>query len=449
MGNQLVWQDRFNIGVESIDREHKKLFSILNKLMKYRNQPDKIEWVCREGIKYFKDHAMRHFTDEEAYMASIGYEGFEVHRKIHDNFRNNTLPALEKELEQTSYSEDAINHFLGVCAGWLVGHSLTEDSAITGKTVSKWSALMPEEEQAAMRNTIIELIYDLFRLKAQVISEYYRGEKFGEGIYYRLIYAANDNKKWEFILVFEEKLILNTIGNILGDESDQVSVMLVNAARYTAQQFVHRIRECDPSAGQGEVERENLLTYEQFQKIYENHRPQTSLLFDTGAGYFAYCVIAPHLLQNEGETSIRADNAMGEIRKYLKNNKNKDKWKVLVVDDSKIILQAMQELLQEDYDVAVANSGASAIQCITLNRPDLILLDYEMPICNGAQVLEMIRAEEGFADIPIIFLSGMALDKDYVGKILALKPAGYLVKNQQIEEIKRGVDDFFRKKTKN
>ena len=144
MGNQLVWQDRFNIGVESIDREHKKLFSILNKMLRYRDQPDKMEWVCREGIKYFKDHAMRHFTDEEAYMASIGYEGFEMHRKVHDNFRKNTLPALERELDQTSYSADAINHFLGVCAGWLVGHTLTEDSAITGETISKWTDLMPE-----------------------------------------------------------------------------------------------------------------------------------------------------------------------------------------------------------------------------------------------------------------------------------------------------------------
>ncbi len=448
MGNQLVWQDRFNIGVESIDREHKKLFSILNKLLRYRNQPDKIEWVCREGIKYFKDHAMRHFTDEEAYMASIAYEGFEMHRRVHDNFRNVTLPALERELDQTGYSADAISHFLGVCAGWLVGHTLTEDSAITGEAISKWTDLMPEEEQAAMRDTIIELIYDLFRLKARVISEYYRGEKFGKGIYYRLVYNANEKEKWEFILIFEEKLIVNTIGNILGDESEQINVMLVNAARYTAQQFVNRIREHDPSAGQGEVERENLLTYEQFQKIFDSHRPQTSLLFDTGAGYFAYCVIAPHLLQNEGETSIRADNAMGEIKKYLKRNQSTSKRKILVVDDSKIILQAMQELLEKDYDVAVASSAASAIQCITLNRPDLILLDYEMPICNGAQVLEMIRAEEGFADIPVIFLRGMALDKDYVGKILALKPAGYLIKNQQIEEIKKGVDDFFRKKGK-
>ena len=54
MGNQLEWQDRFNIGVELIDREHRKLFIVINKLLEFRNQDGKSQWVCQEGIKYFK-----------------------------------------------------------------------------------------------------------------------------------------------------------------------------------------------------------------------------------------------------------------------------------------------------------------------------------------------------------------------------------------------------------
>ena len=168
MGRQLVWQDRFNIGVEVIDREHRKLFSIMNKLLEFTEDESKSQWVCEEGIKYFKGHAMKHFTEEEVYMASINYKGFETHRRIHDNFRKKTLPELEKELKQTRYAPDSIKHFLGVCAGWLIGHTLTEDCAITGKTLSKWKNLLPEEEQTAMKLTIRSLVYDLFRLKAQV-----------------------------------------------------------------------------------------------------------------------------------------------------------------------------------------------------------------------------------------------------------------------------------------
>lgn len=111
MGNQFIWQDRFNIGVDIIDKEHKKLFSIMNRLLIFSDQEDKSQWVCQEGLKYFKDHAMKHFSEEEVYMASISYKGYESHRRVHDNFRKNTLPALERELSRSNYSPDAVSHF--------------------------------------------------------------------------------------------------------------------------------------------------------------------------------------------------------------------------------------------------------------------------------------------------------------------------------------------------
>ena len=445
MENQLVWQDRYNIGVDIIDKEHKKLFSILNKLFNYKKDEGKSQWVCQEGIKYFKDHAMNHFIEEEAYMASINYAGFETHRGLHDNFRKVTLPALERELEREEYSADAINHFLGVCAGWLIAHTLIEDHAITGKSVSKWVNLLPEEEQAAMRQVIIDLVYDLFQLEARVISKSYGGEKIGEGIYYRLAYATQKGDKWEIIFAFEEKLLLNTVGNILGTKSDSLNDMLMNAVRYMARQFVERIKEHFSSAELYEMKEENLLSYEQLQKIFNRERPQSSLLFDTGAGYFAFCVMAPHLLENGIGTAIKADNAMKEVKKYIKKSNVSHKSKILVVDDSLVVQQSMKDLLGNDYEVAVAQSGLSAIRCITLDRPDLVLLDYEMPVCTGSQVLEMIRAEKDFEDIPVIFLTGRA-DGESVKKVLALKPAGYLIKSLKPEEIKKNIDGFFKNK---
>lgn len=443
MGNRLVWQDRFNIGVNFIDEEHKKLFSILNRLFEYRKKEEKGQWVCQEGIKYFKDHAMKHFAEEEAYMASIHYMGFDMHRRLHDNFRKKTIPALERELERTNYSEESINHFLGVCAGWLIGHTLTEDQAITGGTVSKWGDLLPEEEQTAMGQMIIQLLHDMFMLNAKVVSECYGGEKFGTGIYYRLVYSTKEGKDWEILLVFEQKLIVNTIGNIMESDSEKVNVMMMNAVRYTAQQFVNRISERFPSADMNEIKEENLLSYEQFEKKFENRNPQFSLLFDTGAGYFAYSVIAPHLMEDGNGVSIKADNAMTEIKKYLDKNKEKKKKKILVVDDSDVMLHAMKGLLETDYDVALAKSGLSAIRAITLDRPDLILLDYEMPVCDGSQVLEMIRAEEDFADIPVVFLTGRG-DRESVQKVIALKPKGYLIKSMPPADIKKSIDKYLK-----
>ena len=120
MDTQFEWQEEYRIGVDIIDREHQRLFRIINKLFAFKEEEKDTQWTCQEGIKYFKGHAMKHFADEEAYMASINYEGLEEHQRIHRNFRENTLPALEQELEQTDYAPDAVEHFLGVCAGWLM-----------------------------------------------------------------------------------------------------------------------------------------------------------------------------------------------------------------------------------------------------------------------------------------------------------------------------------------
>ncbi len=453
MGNQIIWQDRYNIGVEVIDKEHKKLFSILNKLFDFGRQEEKSQWVCQEAIKYFRDHALQHFADEEAYMLSINYEGLDVHRRIHRNFRERTIPALERELEMTGYSEESVSHFLGVCAGWLIGHTLIEDYAIVkGETIKQWKNLQPEEEQAVMGQTITGLLHSMFQLDSRFISDCYAGEKFGNGIYYRLIYSTKDKKRWEFFLVFEEKLVVSTIGSVMDMKSEAVNVMLMNAARYVARQLVERVKGYFPSSENFEIKEEQLLTYEQFQKVFEKQSPQFSLLFDTGKGYFAYCVTATDMLQSEGGVSIITENAMAEVSKYLDQNavEKKEishKKKVLVVDDSDFMLKTMQDLLENDYEVILAKSGLSAIRGITLDRPDLILLDYEMPVCNGSQVLEMIRAEKDFADIPVIFLTSR-VDRESVKKVIELKPDGYLSKSLPPADVKREVDHFFEKKAR-
>lgn len=123
------------------------------------------------------------------------------------------------------------------------------------------------------------------------------------------------------------------------------------------------------------------------------------------------------------------------------------KKKILVVDDSSVILQAMKELLYKDYAVSTAKSGLAAIRSMTLDKPDLVLLDYEMPVCDGKQILEMIRAEEELAGIPVIFLTGRG-DKESVKNVIALRPAGYLVKSMKPEEIKGNIDMFFEKMEK-
>ena len=317
MDNQLVWEDEYNIGVDIIDKEHKRLFKIINKLFAF-SEEKKGQWACQEGIKYFKEHAIKHFGNEEHYMESINYRNLQCHKQIHEDFRKNTLPALEEELERTDYSPESVDHFLGVCTGWLIGHTLTEDQAIVGDGVSKWENLLPKDEHEAIKKVILELLYDMFRLESQVISKTYSGEKFGKGVYYRLVYnTEEDDKKWEIILVFEEQLLIKTVGKVMGIHTNKLDTMLVNATRYTARQFVRRVSENLPEMKLCEMKEENLLTYEQFRDVFEREKMQVSLLFDTGEGYFAYCVIAPHLLQDGVGTPIEIGRASCRERVYV------------------------------------------------------------------------------------------------------------------------------------
>jgi len=187
------------------------------------------------------------------------------------------------------------------------------------------------------------------------------------------------------------------------------------------------------------------MSYEQFQKTFKNQVPKYSLLFNTGTGYFAYCAMTPHAVKRAARTSIKTENAMAGVKEYLAYNElenNSGKKKLLIVDDSDTILQFMKKLLQRDYQVDTANSGVSAIRCITLERPDLVLLDYEMPVCDGAQVLQMIRSETAFGDIPVMFLTGRA-DTNTVNKIIPMRPEGYMLKTLKPGQIKKTIDNYF------
>ena len=104
--------------------------------------------------------------------------------------------------------------------------------------------------------------------------------------------------------------------------------------------------------------------------------------------------------------------------------------------------ETLKGWLSDRYNVSMVNSAANAIAFLATNKPDLILLDYEMPVCSGPQLLEMIRAESGTSSIPVIFLTSKD-DRESVAKVLALKPQGYLLKTLNPDQIVSSIDEFF------
>lgn len=156
-------------------------------------------------------------------------------------------------------------------------------------------------------------------------------------------------------------------------------------------------------------------------------------------------IVPKQLIKKEFQRPIDVKDVVGQMDEYIKMYGNHTKKKVLVVDDSGAMLRNVKGWLEDKYQVILANSGTMAIKYLSTNRPDLVLLDYEMPVLDGKQVLEMIRSEAEFSSIPVMFLTSKN-DKESIQKVLSLKPEGYILKTTSPEQIVQMIDEFFIKR---
>lgn len=79
--------------------------------------------------------------------------------------------------------------------------------------------------------------------------------------------------------------------------------------------------------------------------------------------------------------------------------------KILVVDDNTAHLNMINRILKPLYKVYTVDSGKTALKFLQKYRPDLILLDWEMPEMKGIDFAKIIKSDENFSDIPVIFLT--------------------------------------------
>lgn len=134
--------------------------------------------------------------------------------------------------------------------------------------------------------------------------------------------------------------------------------------------------------------------------------------------------------------------SIDKVSKSVDNNEFKRS--ILLVDDDTTFLKMMKNWLEKYYRVTIVTSGTQALMYLADNKPDLILLDYEMPVTSGPQVLEMIRSETKVGKVPVMFLTGKS-DKESIMKVLSLKPDGYLLKSLNREQILATLSQFFSK----
>lgn len=120
----------------------------------------------------------------------------------------------------------------------------------------------------------------------------------------------------------------------------------------------------------------------------------------------------------------------------------KEKKCILAIDDNAFQLRMLNELLKENYELETATSVMKALMIIEKKVPDLILLDYEMPICDGKMAFKMLKEVEEVKDVPVIFLTGVR-DAAHINSVLSLHPAGYILKPAKsdvlLEEIEKHI----------
>ena len=107
---------------------------------------------------------------------------------------------------------------------------------------------------------------------------------------------------------------------------------------------------------------------------------------------------------------------------------------ILIIDDNALVLRNMKVLLDERYSVSVAASATQAYMAMEKRKPNLILLDYDMPEINGRDLYIQIKEKEEYKNIPIVFLTSAA-DADIVQQLLSLRPAGYILKPPSVDKI--------------
>ncbi len=107
--------------------------------------------------------------------------------------------------------------------------------------------------------------------------------------------------------------------------------------------------------------------------------------------------------------------------------------RVLLVDDQVLIRAGIRALLTAEDDIEVVAEGANGQEAVDLaarHRPDVVLLDVQMPVLDGIEATRRISATPGLDDVHVVILTNYGLD-EYVFNALRAGACGFLVKDTE------------------
>lgn len=287
-GNDAIWKEEYNVGVDYVDEAHRKLFSVLRKMVELYSENDsqKNKHASVEAVKFLKSYTVKHFQEEEAYMRKVAYAGYSTHKSLHDNLRENTLPALEKELLDSDFSKEAIGHFIGVFVGWLSGHILIEDRAITGRMISRWNREKDGDKAALLCDEFVHFMKDIAGYGFTLSNAHYEGVPFGKSVYCRFEYKENIT----ITMVCQEKIILSMAGTISGKDFTFIDNNVAMAYMQLFQSMANGILATLYPEKTFTLSGKKAITDGELRAGFKTGFPAYSYQWQCKDGYFALCV---------------------------------------------------------------------------------------------------------------------------------------------------------------
>jgi len=116
--------------------------------------------------------------------------------------------------------------------------------------------------------------------------------------------------------------------------------------------------------------------------------------------------------------------------------------KIIYVDDVKFSLLSLKARLKDSYEIQLAESVSGLFEILEVYEPDLILLDINMPEMDGYETLKKLKADERYANIPVIFLTGRG-DRESILEGIKLGAADYVSKPFSCTELVERIENQF------
>lgn len=128
-----------------------------------------------------------------------------------------------------------------------------------------------------------------------------------------------------------------------------------------------------------------------------------------------------------------------------KHERKLSKPNILLVDDEAESLLLFKTYLQNNFNVTALSSPLASLEYMKKFVPDMVILDYNMPIYNGKFVYEYMKSHEALSDIPVVFLTGET-DVSVIRSCTSMHPEAVILKTEGKENLVKRINKVFEEK---